>query len=96
MCYDQTVDSLQERKMLVTRKSMFTGVTRTLDLPITPEQVALYENGALLQVAFPNLSDGEREFYKTGVTQEEWNEVFSSEEDDDDYIPFEGHTKKDL
>jgi hypothetical protein len=31
-----------------------------------------YLEGALLQNAFPNLSPGEREFIKTGITDEEF------------------------
>lgn len=56
---------------------MFTGKTCTLDLPVTPSQLKAYDNGALLQNAFPNLSPGDREFIKTGVTDEEWKEAFS-------------------
>jgi hypothetical protein len=59
--------------MQVTRTSPFTGKTRTLDLNITAAQVARYNNGWLLQDAFPNLSAGEREFFKTGITDEEWD-----------------------
>jgi hypothetical protein len=62
--------------MQVTRRSPFTGITRTLDLNITEAQVEAYANGALLQVAFPNLNADEREFYKTGITGEEWDQVF--------------------
>lgn len=64
--------------MHVTRRSPFTGITRTLDLNITARQVAAYDNGALLQNAFPNLSADEREFYKTGITGEEWDQMFGS------------------
>jgi hypothetical protein len=66
--------------MQVTRTSPFTGITRTLDLNITAAQVARYNNGWLLQDAFPNLSAGEREFFKTGITDEEWNKAFGGDE----------------
>ena len=59
--------------MEITRTSVFTGITRTIDLPITVEQIQKYEQGALLQDAFRNLTREEREFYKTGATQEEWD-----------------------
>ena len=58
--------------MQITRKSMITGIEHTLDLPITAEQLAAYEDGALLQDAFPTSSRADREFIKTGVTPEEW------------------------
>lgn len=63
--------------MLVTRTSAFTGKTRTLDLPVTQEELDRYQNTRiLLQDAFPHLSFADREFIKTGVTQEEWDNVF--------------------
>jgi len=66
--------------MKVTRTSPFTGITRTLDLNITDAQVARYDNGWLLQDAFPQLSAGEREFYKTGITDEEWEKYIGGNE----------------
>jgi hypothetical protein len=60
--------------MQITRTSPFTGITRTLDLPVTFAQMAEYQNGALLQDAFPDLSAGDREFIKTGITDEEWEQ----------------------
>lgn len=65
--------------MLVTRKSMFTGIERTLDLNITLEQVDAYNKGALIQNAFPNLTADEREFIMTGVTADEWDNAFGEE-----------------
>lgn len=69
--------------MKITRTSMFTGIVREMDLPVTEEQMALFESGgALIQVAFPHLSVAEREFILTGVTQEEWDRFMFREEDD--------------
>lgn len=66
--------------MLITRTSMITGVTRALDLDVTEEQLFLYyEDGILIQSAFPNLTPGEREFIKTGISEEEWKELFTEE-----------------
>ena len=55
---------------------MVSGITRTLDLPVTQEQLDNYAQGALLQNAFPNLSADEREFIKSGITTEEWESLF--------------------
>lgn len=62
--------------MLITRTSQISGVTRQMDLPITEEQVSLYESGVYVQDAFPQLSSDEREFIKTGITAEEWDSIF--------------------
>lgn len=58
--------------MKITRKSQVTGRTHTLDLPVTEQQLAAYEQGILLQDAFPHLSPADREFIKSGITAEEW------------------------
>ncbi len=63
--------------MNITRKSQISGITRTLDLPVTEEQLANYHAGELLQNAFPNLSPADREFIKSGITDEEWQELFA-------------------
>ncbi len=60
---------------------MTSGITRSLDLPVTEAQLAAYEGGALLQNAFPNLTPGEREFIKTGITQAEWVAIFGEDEE---------------
>ena len=63
--------------MLITRTNPFNGSVNTRDLDITPEQVAAYEAGELLQNAFPNLSADDREFFKTGI--DNWDEMFGEE-----------------
>ncbi len=68
--------------MFVTRRSRFTGIVRTLDLPITEEQVAAYNSGVSIQKAFSNLSKGDLEFIISGVPQSEWDELIGAEEDD--------------
>ena len=67
--------------MNITRTSMVSGVTRTLDLPVTQQQLDSYAQGALLQNAFPNLNPDEREFIKSGITAEEWESLFGGEEE---------------
>lgn len=70
------------RHMIITRKSMVSGIERSLDLPVTEAQLErYYEGGLLLQNAFPNLTPGQREFIKTGITQSEWVEIFGEDEE---------------
>lgn len=66
--------------MLITRKSLFSGVTRTIDLPITSEQLMRWDNGECIQNAFPHLDADQREFLLTGATKEEWDEMFGNED----------------
>jgi len=58
--------------MLITKTSMLSGETRSLDLNVTQDQIDLWEGGMVIQNAMPNLSIDEREFIMTGVTAEEW------------------------
>lgn len=67
--------------MLITRTSMVSGETHTIDIPsVTEDQMRLYEQGALAQDAFPDANADEREFIMTGITAEEWSRHFSEEE----------------
>lgn len=56
--------------MLITRKSPFTGKTRTMDIPVTQEQLDRWQNGTLIQNAMPNIAPEHREFIMTGITNE--------------------------
>lgn len=40
------------------------------------DRLMLYSAGVKVQDAFPYLSSDEREFILTGITPEEWNQVF--------------------
>ena len=67
--------------MKITRTSMFTDITRTIDLPITEADLQAWQNGMHIQKACPDLTPDEREFIMTGVTKEEWEETFSKDSD---------------
>jgi len=63
--------------MRITRTSILSGKTSTRDVNATMKELQLYYKGnTLLQNAFPNTSPDDREFIKTGITPEEWDETF--------------------
>lgn len=66
--------------MLITRISPFSHKKHTIDIPVTHEQLAEWEGGKLIQNAMPNLNVDQREFILTGITPEEWEEVFGGGE----------------
>jgi len=66
--------------MKITKTSIQSGITRTLDLDVTLDEYASWRGGQLIQNAMPRLNADEREFIKTGVTAEEWEEMFSTQE----------------
>jgi len=69
----------------VTKKSIISGRTNTMELDISQEQLDRWESvdKQLIQVAFPNLSSSEREFLMTGITPTEWNDTFGDDDDHD-------------
>jgi hypothetical protein len=69
----------------VTKKSIISGKTNTMELDISQEQLDRWESvdKQLVQVAFPNLSSSEREFLMTGITPTEWNDTFGDGDDHD-------------
>jgi len=71
--------------MKLTQRSAATGNVHTVDLPISNDEyvLALYkwQQGAMIQDAFPTLSQGEREFIKSGITAEEWDAIFEEGEE---------------
>ena len=68
--------------MLIKRKSPFSGVINEMELPVTEAQLKMWVGGVSAQVAFPDLSQEEREFIMTGITPQEWEDVFGAEEED--------------
>lgn len=66
--------------MLIAKVSIIDGKERVMDLPVTIEQIEAYENGALAQRAFPNLTADQREFIISGIVPEEWDKIFGKEE----------------
>lgn len=70
--------------MQITKTSMFTGVTRTIEIDVTQEQINRWQNGVLIQHAMPHLSANDREFLMTGVTPEEWDDALIEEENDEE------------
>jgi hypothetical protein len=58
---------------------MLSGVTRSRDIDVTEEEYNRWRSGMLIQRAMPHLSDVDREFIMTGITEEEWNAEMKEE-----------------
>ena len=67
--------------MLITKTSMLSGNTSSMDIDVSQDQIDLWQGGSLIQNAMPNLSADEREFIMTGITPEEWGEDPCLDED---------------
>lgn len=67
----------------VTRKSIISGIERTMEIPMTEQQIQDYNAGTKhIQHIFPELTASQREFILNGITQEEWDEMYPPEEDE--------------
>jgi hypothetical protein len=64
--------------MQVTKQSRISGKISSMDLDITSDQLERINlKIELIQNIVPNLSSEQREFLITGITPEEWNELFN-------------------
>lgn len=65
--------------MLITKTSILTGRSNTLDLNVTNEQLEQWGRGGLIQNVMPHLSEEEREFLISGILPQEWAELIGPE-----------------
>lgn len=65
--------------MLLTRTSPISGKENTREIHADPATVKAYLSGELglpIQKVFPLMHPDDREFIKSGITPEEWREMF--------------------
>ena len=66
--------------MILRMKSLITGNTSEMELPVTPTEIENWRTGKLpIQVALPALDADQREFVMTGITREEWDNAFEKQ-----------------
>lgn len=64
--------------MQITRKSVISGIQRTKEIPVNPEDFMAWQAGyGNIQDLMPYLSLDDREFILSGITAEEWNAAFA-------------------
>jgi hypothetical protein len=68
--------------MQITRKSVISGIQRTMEIPVNPEDFMAWQAGyGNIQDLMPYLSLDHREFILSGITAEEWDAAFAEIED---------------
>jgi len=71
--------------MKVTKKSIMTGKTHTLEIDCTQAQIDAWMGSTdLTQDAFPQLSADDKKFLMTGSTPAEWADAFPEEPEEPD------------
>lgn len=62
--------------MIISRRSLLTGKKSEMDLPVTREQIELWQSGILIQNVMPELTNVQREFLISGMSPEEQKKIF--------------------
>ena len=66
--------------MWIKRKSILTGLERTRNSPVTPDDLSARQAGiGSIQDLMPYLNDSDREFILSGISDGEWDEAFSEQ-----------------
>lgn len=76
--------------MIVIRTSMVSNTENSMEIPVTEEKLQQWDNfpreeRPLIQKFFPELNDEQREFILTGITPEEWDNLFEEENTPHDF-----------
>jgi hypothetical protein len=66
--------------MICERRSLISGIIRTLDLPVTEEQIQAWEQGVSIQEAMPNLSAAQQLFVLSGTYDSDWESTYEDDE----------------
>jgi len=62
--------------MIITRTSPLTKIENSIEIEVTTEQIARWQDGENIQNVMPTLTHEEREFIMTGFTKEDWQTLF--------------------
>lgn len=66
--------------MIIKRKSVITGIVRSIDIPVNPDDYAAWEKGlGGIEELMPYLNSKDFQFILSGITSEEWDDAFSEE-----------------
>lgn len=68
---------------LFTKISEYSGKQNSMEIPISHAEYVdyLHDRNAKIQNTFPQLTDDQREFLMTGITPDEWNEIFKDHDE---------------
>ena len=69
-----------KEKHEIKRVSDMSGKTNVMTIEFDMEDYKRWGQGVLIQNAMPYLTADEREFLMTGITAQEWKEMFGAEE----------------
>ena len=65
--------------MKIVRTSPVTKSIREIEINVTYEQLERWRNGELIQNVMPELTPDEREFIMSGITPNDWDNIFGAD-----------------
>lgn len=78
---------MTNESFLLSRISDFSGNYNEMEIPMSIEAYSMamhaWKRGALVQDAFASLSPEIREFIMSGITPQEWEEMFGASEEEE-------------
>ena len=84
--YSESFDAGRGHRYTFTGKCVVTGKEVSVTVP-AKELGAYRHEGKHIQDAMPSLTDGEREFLMSGISDEGWARVFPECEEEPEYSP---------
>ena len=70
--------------MWIKRQSAISGIERTRNIPVNPDDFFLWKNGeGSVEDLMPYLTDSDRDFILSGITGDEWDDIFSQSVEDE-------------
>jgi hypothetical protein len=73
-----------ETGMWIKRKSVISGIERTRNIPVNPDDYLSWQAGVGdIETLMPYLTDSDREFILSGITSDEWDAAFAELDEDE-------------
>jgi hypothetical protein len=73
-----------EIAMWIKRKSVISGIERTRNIPVNPDEYLSWQAGVGdIETLMPYLTDSDREFILSGITSDEWDAAFAELDEDE-------------
>ena len=75
------IEHIAENKVFVYKQSIATGHINTMVIPTTQGRIEYWmQSGELIQDVMPDLTADQREFLMSGITPEEWDDMFGGDD----------------
>jgi hypothetical protein len=75
------IEHIAENAVFVYKQSIATGHINTMVIPTTQGKIEYWmQSGEMIQNVMPDLTKDQHEFLISGITPEEWDDIFGGED----------------